>query len=79
MMNIDITPPPEQQNISNNHTLKIIVSDTEEADVGDIGDIGAGCLSPDVNKTNNYTRRVSWCDELEQVKLKTVINNHRVI
>ena len=69
MMNIDITPPPEQQNISNNHTLKIIVSDTEEADVGDIG---AGCLSPDVNKTNNYTRRVSWCDELEQVKHDTI-------
>ena len=54
-MNIDVFPP--QQNFA----FKLIVSDLE------VGDGAAGGLTPSPDGIN-HSRRVSWCEELEQVK-----------
>ena len=53
-MNIDVSPP--QQNFA----FKLIVSDLE------VGDGAAGGLTPSPDGIN-HSRRVSWCEELEQV------------
>ena len=54
-MNIDVSPPRQ------NFAFKLIVSDLE------VGDGAAGGLTPSPDGIN-HSRRVSWCEELEQVK-----------